>query len=102
VRYDTFGNRLTPHRSKDTEHFEALATDIVRNRRGSVEFGGVRFDVEVRTRSFCRRVGLYAFQEGTLVHKADITGYEDWVEVVADYLMFIAADPAGIVAASGK
>jgi hypothetical protein len=94
-----FGNRLTPHQSKDTEYFEGLAAGIVRDRRGSVEFGGLRFDVEVRTRSFGRRVGLYAFQDGTLVHEADITGYHDWVEVVADYLMFIAADPAGVVAA---
>ena len=97
MRYDQFGNRLSPHQSKDTEYFEAMAREIVHDRRGSVELNGERFDVVIRMRSFDRRVSLFAYRDGVAVHRIDITGYHDWVEVVADYLMFIAAEMPGVV-----
>jgi hypothetical protein len=84
-------------RHGNTARFEALAADIVRDRRGSVEFNGVRFDVVLRVRRFDRRVSLFTYRDGVAVHRIDITGYHDWVEVVADYLMFIAAEMPGIV-----
>src|SRR4051812_38392339 len=96
-KYDPFGNRRSPNQSDETAQFEALAADIVRDRRGSVEFAGIRFDVVIRVRRFDRRVSLFAYRDGVAIHRIDITGYHDWVEVVADYLMFIVAEMPGVV-----
>ena len=41
-------------------------------------------------------------RDGQVIHRISITGYQDYVGIVADYLTFLAADLPGVVVPPGR
>jgi hypothetical protein len=89
--------RYNRHKTKHGEYFEALAADVVRDGPITVQFGDQRFTVEVRKKFFQRRWLSISLPDGREFRGGDISGFDDLVPVIADYLMQLAADIPGVV-----
>jgi hypothetical protein len=52
VSHNKFGRRYNRHKTKHGEYFEAIAADVVREGPITVQFGELRYIVEVQKMSF--------------------------------------------------
>ncbi|HEV8089835.1 MAG TPA: hypothetical protein VGQ50_14330 [Actinomycetota bacterium] len=97
MSHNKFMCRYNRHKTKHGKYFEALAADVIRDGPITVQFGEQRFTVEVGKKFFQRRWLSISGPDGREVMGADISGFEELVPVIADYLMQLAADIPAVV-----
>jgi|tagenome__1003787_1003787.scaffolds.fasta_scaffold20962883_6 hypothetical protein len=89
--------RYNRHKTKHAAYFEALAAGVLRDGPTTVQFGELRYVVEVQKMSFRRLWLSIRFAGGREVRGTDITNYSDQVRVIADMLMQVAGESQGVV-----
>ena len=97
MSHNKFGRRLARHRSKPRDYFEGLAASVVRDGHATVEFGSERFEVILQKKFFRRYWLSITTADGRPMSRSNVSNYRDRVGVIADYLMFIAADIPGVI-----
>lgn len=90
-----WGRRAKRHQEKHREYFEMLARQIIKDRKATVDLGGVTFEVRLRRR---RRWLEIDNPDGSFGSATNVGHFKrkELVSVIADYLIMKAADYPGV------
>jgi hypothetical protein len=93
--HNKWGRRLKRHQEKHREHFEAIARQIVEDKKANVDLGSVTLAVSLRRR---RRWLEIRNLDGSLRSSMNLGGRrgQELVSTVADYLIYEAAGIPGV------